>query len=101
MKKKRTKLKTIKVGNLTFMDGVEWNLDKFLWKKQKKMLTEPMTLLHVGRKAPKGFRETGGMHLGKGIWMLTIEPITKPCKNHSTLQAGTMPIGKPLAQKSR
>lgn len=33
-------------------------------------------LFHVGRKAPKGFKELpGGTHLGKGIWILPIEPI--------------------------
>jgi hypothetical protein len=32
-------------------------------------------MIHVGKKAPKGFRELpGGIHLGKGIWILKIEP---------------------------
>lgn len=37
---------------------------------------EKVVLLHIGKKAPKGFRELpGGMHLGKGIWILRCEPI--------------------------
>ena len=33
-------------------------------------------MLHVGRKAPKGFEELpGSIHLGKGIWMLRIRPL--------------------------
>ena len=29
--------------------------------------------LHIGRKAPKGYEELpGGIHLGKGIWLLPI-----------------------------
>ena len=33
-------------------------------------------LLHYGRKAPKGWRELpGGIHLGKGMWILQCEPI--------------------------
>ncbi len=35
-----------------------------------------MSILYLGRKAPKGYREVGpAMHLGKGVWMLRIEPI--------------------------
>lgn len=35
-------------------------------------------IVHIGRKAPKGFKELpGGIHLGKGIWILPIEPIKK------------------------
>jgi hypothetical protein len=33
-------------------------------------------MLHIGRKAPKGFREAGkGIHLGQGCWILPIELI--------------------------
>lgn len=33
-------------------------------------------MLHIGKKVPKGFRELpGGIHLGKGIWILKMEPI--------------------------
>lgn len=35
------------------------------------------TLLHIGRKCPKGYREVSGMHLGKGVWMLRCELETK------------------------
>lgn len=32
--------------------------------------------IHIGKKAPKGYRELpGGVHLGKGIWMLRVERI--------------------------
>lgn len=31
-------------------------------------------LIHVGRKAPKGYRELGAIHLGKGVWIIPIEP---------------------------
>lgn len=35
-----------------------------------------MTIIHIGRKAPKGFEELpGGIHLGRGIWALRIRPI--------------------------
>lgn len=28
-------------------------------------------LIHIGRKVPKGYEELpGGIHLGKGMWML-------------------------------
>jgi hypothetical protein len=30
-------------------------------------------MIHIGKKAPKGYEELpGGIHLGKGIWMLKI-----------------------------
>ena len=36
-------------------------------------------LLHVGRKVPKGYRELpGAMHLGGGVWLLPMEPVTAP-----------------------
>lgn len=36
-------------------------------------------IFHIGKKAPKGFIELpGGIHLGKGIWLLPIKPIGKP-----------------------
>lgn len=32
-------------------------------------------LIHIGRKAPKGYVElSGAMHLGKGIWVIPIAP---------------------------
>lgn len=38
-------------------------------------------MIYIGRKVPKGYRELpGGMHLGKGIWMLPMEPYTLPAK---------------------
>jgi hypothetical protein len=31
-------------------------------------------LIHIGKKAPKGFKEVAGsIHLGKGIWALKCE----------------------------
>jgi hypothetical protein len=34
--------------------------------------------IHIGRKAPKGWEELpGGIHLGKGIWILKIRPLSK------------------------
>jgi hypothetical protein len=37
------------------------------------------TMIHIGRKVPKGFEELpGGIHLGKGMWILKIRPTTKP-----------------------
>jgi hypothetical protein len=34
--------------------------------------------LHIGRKAPFGYREVGkSMHLGFGVWILRIEPIKR------------------------
>ena len=34
--------------------------------------------LHIGRKAPKGFVELpGAVHMGKGVWMMRIEPAGK------------------------
>lgn len=33
-----------------------------------------MKILHIGRKAPKGFKELpNAIHLGKGIWLMWIE----------------------------
>ena len=40
-----------------------------------------MTMLHIGKKVPKGFKELpGSIHLGKGIWVLRMEPIKKEKK---------------------
>ena len=34
--------------------------------------------LHIGRKAPFGFREVGkSMHLGFGVWVMQIEKIER------------------------
>ena len=39
----------------------------------------PLRMIHVGRKAPKGFVELpGGIHLGKGVWMLPIQKEDTP-----------------------
>ena len=44
-------------------------------KKLKKVVGR--TILHFGRKAPNGFKELpGGIHVGKGMWLL---PIQKVC----------------------
>lgn len=33
-------------------------------------------LFHIGRKAPKGYKELpGAIHLGKGIWIIPIEKV--------------------------
>lgn len=33
-------------------------------------------MFHIGKKAPKGFEELpGGIHLGKGLWLLPICPV--------------------------
>lgn len=41
-------------------------------------------MIHIGRKVPKGFEEiSGGIHLGKGIWMLPMRPIKPKRKYHS------------------
>jgi len=33
-------------------------------------------ILHIGKKAPKGFKEmANGIHLGKGIWILPCEEL--------------------------
>lgn len=35
-----------------------------------------LKLIHIGRKAPQGYKElAGGIHLGKGIWILPIEKV--------------------------
>ena len=35
-----------------------------------------ITIIHIGRNVPKGFIELpGGIHLGKGIWILPCELI--------------------------
>lgn len=40
-----------------------------------------MTMFHIGRRAPKGFVESGpGMHLGMGVWILPIKPQSLPAK---------------------
>ena len=32
-------------------------------------------LIHVGRKAPSGYVESGpAIHLGRGVWIIPIEP---------------------------
>ena len=37
-----------------------------------------MKILHVGRKAPKGWKELpGAIHLGRGIWLKWIEKRNK------------------------
>ena len=33
------------------------------------------TMIHVGRKVPMGFRELSAIHLGRGIWMILMEPV--------------------------
>lgn len=36
------------------------------------------TIIHIGKRVPKGFEELpGGIHLGRGIWMLKMRPICK------------------------
>lgn len=30
-------------------------------------------LVHIGKKAPKGWKEISAMHLGNGIWAITCE----------------------------
>ena len=43
-------------------------------KKPKSMVR----ILHIGKKAPKGYKEVaGGVHLGKGLWILPIDKITE------------------------
>jgi hypothetical protein len=32
-------------------------------------------MIHIGRKAPKGFREINAMHIGHGVWLILCEPI--------------------------
>ena len=33
-------------------------------------------MVHIGKKVPKGFKELpGGIHLGKGMWILPMEPM--------------------------
>ena len=33
-------------------------------------------MIHIGKKAPKGFKELPrAIHLGRGIWMMRIEPV--------------------------
>ena len=32
-----------------------------------------VVLLHIGKKAPKGWREVSAMHLGKGIYAIRCE----------------------------
>ncbi len=35
-------------------------------------------ILHIGRKAPKGYEEiSGAVHIGKGIWILPVKKIGK------------------------
>lgn len=29
--------------------------------------------IHIGKKAPKGYREISAVHLGRGIWMIRLE----------------------------
>ena len=32
-------------------------------------------MIHIGKKVPKGFRElAGACHIGKGIWILPMDP---------------------------
>jgi hypothetical protein len=32
-------------------------------------------MIHIGRKAPKGFRELpGASHMGGGLWVIPVEP---------------------------
>lgn len=39
----------------------------------------------VGRQAPKGWRElAGAMHIGRGIWLLPIEPVPPTAGETST-----------------
>lgn len=43
-----------------------------------------MKLLHIGRKVPKGYEELpGGVHLGKGIWILPIRPKSNSVPNRN------------------
>ena len=52
-------------------------------KPNLKQVAEAKKLKHfyIGRKAPKGYKElTGGIHLGKGIWVLPVEKIKKAQK---------------------
>lgn len=38
-----------------------------------------MTIIHVGRRVPKGFVEMpGSTHLGRGIWMFRVERVKAP-----------------------
>ena len=40
----------------------------------KTMFMTDRKWFHIGRKVPKGFKELpGGIHLGKGIWILKME----------------------------
>ncbi len=48
--------------------------------------------IHIGRKAPKGWEELpGGIHLGKGIWLLKIRPLSKKVskRNNNPRRKGT------------
>jgi hypothetical protein len=40
-----------------------------------------VTMLHIGRKVPKGWVELpGSIHLGHGVWILRIRREDTPCK---------------------
>lgn len=33
-------------------------------------------IIHIGKRVPKGFEELpGGIHLGRGMWMLPMRPL--------------------------
>jgi len=36
-----------------------------------------MVIIHIGKKIPKGYKEISAIHLGKGIWMFSMEPVKK------------------------
>jgi hypothetical protein len=51
-------------------------------------------MIHIGRKAPKGFRELpGASHMGRGLWVIPVEPdpayVPKTRKARRSTSAGT------------
>ena len=42
------------------------------------MAKDRIKIIHIGKKAPKGWKElAGAIHMGKGIWLMWIERIDK------------------------
>lgn len=45
-----------------------------------------MSMLHMGHKVPKGFKEmTGSTRIGGGIWSLPMEPVKPTAKENATV----------------
>ncbi len=46
--------------------------------KGKKGKKGSIRILHIGKKVPKGYEELdGGVHIGKGIWILPMRKVLK------------------------